>query len=163
MTRYRHYINIALYLAQLIPSALLVFVIVTLSTGTPDIECNLNFVAMLLLGACLYSNKNVFTLVLGIVLLIGNFTGLTAFGTITHSSFFINIGALPIPLYWGVPFYSFLLLIYFICNRGFFIGIATKDYWTGFLTRTQDLEAVFITVNASGFDKSESEDKSIDV
>jgi hypothetical protein len=120
---------------------------VTLGVSSQDFQITTNWVAMIALGICLYYNKNVFTLLLGIVLITGNFTGLTAFGTVTHNSLFFNIGSLPIPLYWGSPIYSLLLIIYLVCNKGFFIGIATKEYWTDFLTRTKDLEPVFTTVN----------------
>ena len=156
MIRYRHYINIVLYFAQVIPTLLLLFVMITLGLNSSEIQNIINCIAMIILGVCLYYNKNLFTLLLGITLLAGNFTGLTAFGTVTHNSLFLNIGSLHVPLYWGSPIYSLLLIIYLINNKGFFIGIATKEYWTDFLTRTKDLEPVFTTVNSNNSKETQS-------
>jgi hypothetical protein len=116
----------------------------------------LGFIFLIGLTTALFKNKNVFTLILGLTLLVGNFTGITAFETLTKYDFFLNIGSLPIPLYWGAPFYSVLLLIYIIFNKGFYTGIATKKYWSDFLTRTKDLEVVYTVING---DAKNNEDK----
>jgi hypothetical protein len=124
--------------------------------GTPGIRSILGFVFLIGLTIALFKNKNVFTLLLGLTLLVGNFTGITVFETLTKYDFFLNIGSLPIPLYWGAPFYSVLLLIYIIFNKGFYTGIATKEYWTDFLTRAIDLDAVYTVINV---DTKNNEDK----
>lgn len=147
MTKNRYYINLALYFIQIMATLFTLFIMVTLGFRVQDFQIITNWIAMIALGICLFYNKNLFTLISGIVLITGNFTGLTAFGTVTHNSLFFNIGSLHIPLYWGSPMYSFLLIIYLLCNKGFFIGIATKEYWTDFLTRTNDLEPIFTIVN----------------
>ena len=158
MTRYRHYINIAIYIAQVIPTILLLFVILTLGLEIPNIEYIINIIFIMALFIYLFKNKNVFTLLIGITLVIGNFSGLSAFGPTTLNSLHFNIGSVHIPLYCGVPIYSLLLLIYLICNRGFFIGVLTKEYWTDFLTRTHDLEAIYTVVNAKDPEKNDLED-----
>jgi hypothetical protein len=91
-------------------------------------------------------NRNLLTLVLGLNLLVGNFAGLSSLHSITTQGAFFNIGSLSIPLYWGQPFYSVLLIIYLIFNISFYIGIATKEYWDNFLTRNNDLEIVLVQV-----------------
>ena len=84
----------------------------------------------------------------GVTLVTGNFGGLSCFHEITTSFVGFHIGPLPIPLYYGQPLYSVLLLIYLIFNKEFYIGVVTKEYWNGFLHRTKDLEQVFTIVNA---------------
>lgn len=155
MTKYRHLINIGLFLAQVLPTIYLIYYIIN-NSGTPGIRNILGFVFLIGLTITLFKNKNVFTLLLGVTLLVGNFTGITVFETLTKYDFFLNIGSLPIPLYWGAPFYSLLLLIYFVFNKGFYTGIATKEYWTDFLTRTKDLEVVYTVINA---DTKNNDDK----
>ena len=147
MTKYRHLINIGLFIAQVVPTIYLIYSIIVYS-GTPGIRNVLGFIFLIGLTIALFKNKNVFTLILGLTLLVGNFTGITVFETLTKYDFFLNIGSLPIPLYWGAPFYSILLLIYIIFNKGFYTGIATKEYWSDFLTRTKDLEVVYTVINA---------------
>lgn len=157
MKKYRSIINISLFLLQIVLSFYLLSRIIVLS-GAPGPRHIVNFTAMVLLSVSYFKNKNVFTLLLGLVLLAGNFAGLSAFEIITTYDFFIYLGSLPIPLYWGAPFYSLLLFIYLAANKGFYIGIVTKAYWTGFLTRTEDLEAVYTTVNAEA-DTSEKQEQ----
>jgi hypothetical protein len=146
MTKYRHLINIGLFIAQIVPTIYLIYSIIVYS-GTPGIRNVLGFIFLIGLTIALFKNKNVFTLILGLTLFVGNFTGITVFETLTKYDFFLNIGSLPIPLYWGAPFYSVLLLIYIIFNKGFYTGIATKEYWGDFLTRTKDLEVVYTVIN----------------
>lgn len=94
----------------------------------------------------LFINHNIFTLALGLTLLIGNFGGLSILQEITTTYLCFNIGSLPIPLYYGQFEFSILLLIYIVFDKEFYIGIATKEYWTNFLTRTKDLEMVFTVI-----------------
>jgi hypothetical protein len=96
---------------------------------------------------------------LGVTLVTGNFGGLSCFREITTSFVGFHIGALPIPLYYGQPLFSILLLVYIIFNKEFYIGVATKEYWQGFLHRTKDLEQVFtiITVDTQKTESKESE------
>jgi hypothetical protein len=101
-----------------------------------------------MLTFALFKNKNVFTLLLGLTLLIGNFCGLSAFHSVTTSTFSFRMGSLKIPLYWGQQFYSMLLVLYLIFNKEFFTGILTKEYWTDFTTRTSDLEPVVEIIKA---------------
>ncbi len=155
MTTYRRLINVGLFLAQVVPTIYLIYYMIA-NSGSPDIEIIINFVFIFALTITLFKNKNVFTLLVGLTLVIGNFTGLTAFETLSKYDFFLNIGSFPIPLYWGQPFYSILLLIYLIFNKGFYIGIATKEYWADFLTRTMDLEVAYAIINA---DTKNNEDK----
>ena len=96
----------------------------------------------------LFINQNLFNLMVGVTLVTGNFGGLSCFHEITTSFVGFHIGPLPIPLYYGQPLYSVLLLIYLIFNKEFYIGVVTKEYWNGFLHRTKDLEQVFTIVNA---------------
>ncbi len=137
MTKYRHLINIGLFLTQVFPTIYLVYSIIVYS-GTPGIRSVLSSIFLIGLTIALFKSKNVFTLLLGLTLLVGNFTGITVFEALTTREFYINFGSLHIPLYWGQPFYSILLFIYIIFNKGFYIGIATKEYWVDFLTRTKD-------------------------
>ena len=137
MTKYRHLINIGLFLAQVVPTIYFIYYIIV-NSGTHGLRSVLGFVFLIGLTITLFKNKNVFTLLLGLTLLVGNFTGITVFETLTKYDFFLNIGYLPIPLYWGAPFYSVLLLIYIVFNKGFYTGIATKEYWADFLTRTNN-------------------------
>jgi hypothetical protein len=107
----------------------------------------------------LFINQNLFNLMLGVTLVTGNFGGLSCFREITTSFVGFHIGALPIPLYYGQPLFSILLLVYIIFNKEFYIGVATKEYWQGFLHRTKDLEQVFtiITVDTQKTESKESE------
>lgn len=109
-----------------------------------------HFVCILLtFGALvtLFINQNLFTLILGVTLVVGNFGGLSCFHSISTVFFGFHIGSIPIPLYYGQPEYSFLLFIYLVFNKDFYTGIATKEYWRNFFTRTQDLEAVLTVIN----------------
>jgi hypothetical protein len=96
----------------------------------------------------LFINHNLFNLMLGITLVIGNFGGLSCFHEISTSYVGFHIGPLPIPLYYGQPLYSVLLLIYMLFNKEFYIGLVTKAYWQGFIHRTKDLEQFTANVNA---------------
>lgn len=91
-----------------------------------------------------FKNKNVFTLLLAITLIIGNFAGLTLLDYMQTYSAGIRIKSIFIPIYWGQPFFSILLFVYLVFNLGFFRGIASKEYWNGFLTRKEDLELTSI-------------------
>jgi len=95
----------------------------------------------------LFLNRNIFTLSLGLTLIIGNFGGLSILPEITTTYLIFNIGSLPLPLYYGQFEFSILLLIYIVFDKEFYIGIATKEYWKNFLTRTKDLEMEFTVVN----------------
>ena len=147
MTKYRHIINIGLLLTLIGFTIRLIIYIIT-NSGTPGLRNIISFVFVSALTFMLFKNKNIFTLLLGATLLIGNFTGLTVFESVTTSKFVINLGSIPIPLYWGQRFYSLLLFIYIVVNKNFFVGITTKEYWADFITRTQDLEPVFTVVNS---------------
>lgn len=147
MKAHRHTINLVLYLVQLVLSFYLLAQL--LSKGlTPVPRHVVNFAGMLALAGVYFYNRQVFTLLLGLVLLAGNFTGLSAFETISWQSLFFNIGSFSIPLYWGAPFYSLLLAIYLAANKGFYIGFGTAAYWKDFRTRTEDLVMTYTVANA---------------
>jgi hypothetical protein len=94
----------------------------------------------------LFNNKNIFTLALGLTLAIGNFGGLSPLIDIWTWYSTFNIGSLHIPVYYGQPVYSVMFFVYLVFNKEFYIGVVTKEYWQGFLTRKKDLELVFTTI-----------------
>ncbi|MES2513784.1 MAG: hypothetical protein V4580_06540 [Bacteroidota bacterium] len=109
----------------------------------------------------LFINHNLFNLMLGITLVIGNFGGLSCFHEISTSYVGFHIGPLPIPLYYGQPLYSVLLLIYMLFNKEFYIGLVTKEYWQGFLHRTKDLEQVITIVKAKATEAEHKKNENI--
>jgi hypothetical protein len=94
----------------------------------------------------LFYNRNIFILLLGINLVVGNFCELTIFIGMETGEFIFYFAKLPIPLYWGQPFYSFVLFIYILFNKGFYIGILSNSYWPEFLNRKEDLKTDVITI-----------------
>ncbi len=146
MKRYRYPVNMALFLSFFIPALYLIYSFF-LHTAAPEVRSILGFFSLLCLSFALFKNKNTFTLLLGLSLLAGNFNGITVFENFPAYHFFIHIGSVSIPLYWGVPFFSLLLFIYILFNKGFYTGIVSKNYWTNFLSRTSDIETVYTLVS----------------
>ncbi|MGZ4047980.1 MAG: hypothetical protein ACXVNN_01385 [Bacteroidia bacterium] len=97
----------------------------------------------------LFFNRNIFTLSLGVNLLVGNFSGLTVLTNLTTTYAAFGIAGFPIPLYWGQPFYSVLLFIYLLFNAKFYRGILSANYWENFLNRTEDSEVVPVVLDLS--------------
>lgn len=97
----------------------------------------------------IFFNKNIFTLLLGINLLIGNFCGLTVFRAFYITTFGVTIGKMYIPLYWGIQVYTLLLIIYILFNARFYVGILSRNYWSDFHTRTEDLKRNVIVIDVS--------------
>jgi hypothetical protein len=148
MKKYRYIVNIIILVTIILTACYSVY-----SSLTSPFVLSLRFyIGVLFIIATVVTfakNKNVFTLFLFLHLLIGNFCGLTCLLYVFTGSSFLNLGSLSLPLYWGQPFYSILLVIYIVFNSGIFIGIASKKYWDDFLTRNDDLELVLRTVDPS--------------
>lgn len=146
MKKYRHIINVLLLTVLIILAFYLLFIDVWWTGGFLEIRHYISLLFTLGTIVVLFKNINLFTLLLGLMLLIGNFGLLSSIIEIRTCYTTFNIGSLHIPIYYGQPTYSVMLVVYLIFNKGFFIGIATKEYWQGFLTRTDDLEMVLTTV-----------------
>lgn len=148
MKKYRHIINILILTVLIILAFYLLFIDVFWTGSFLELRHYISFLFTIVTIVALFKNINFFTLLVGVTLLIGNFGGLSSLLDIRTWYSTFNIGSLHIPVYYGQPFYSLLLLIYLIFNKGFFIGIVTKEYWQNFSTRTDDLELVFTTIKA---------------
>ncbi len=137
LKKYRRFTNIGL-IATLTIMTVVLFVTVLTTDALLTLRHYIGIGFTVVTLATLFTSRNTFTLLLGLTLIIGNFCGLSSLHTITTSSFKFN----KIPLYWGQPEYTLMLIIYLLFNRGFFIGISTKEYWQEFTTRANDLEQI---------------------
>ena len=156
MKKYRHIINIGLILILATLSVQLLITILTTSAAM-NIQHYNSLVLTTATLILLFLNKNIFTLLLGVTLIIGNCAGLSAFHKITTFSTGPNVGSLHIPIYWGQPAYSIMLFVYLIFNKEFFIGILSKKYWIGFTKRTTDFEREVVVIKLGQQPKEDTE------
>src|ERR1043165_4111231 len=134
MKRFRHPVNLALLFIQL--AALCYFFYSCYADDVvPSLKSYTGMGLLMTLLFCLYLYRNLFTLGMALNLLLGNFVLISALPEISTRGFYFNIGSLSIPVYWGQPFYSALLVVYIAFNKEFFIGILNRDYWATFFQR----------------------------
>jgi hypothetical protein len=148
MKKLRFLVNILIVLFLLIITVYTFYNVYTLSS-TLSIRHYIGFFFTIATFLYVFVNRNIFTLLLGINLLIGNFCGLTVLANFYTSTFGMNIWKMYIPFYWGNEVYSVLLIIYILFNARFYVGILSRNYWFDFLTRTEDLKRNVIVIDVS--------------
>ena len=141
MNKARHLVNIGILAALLIATGILIFNAGT-TGSTLEFRHYIGIVGTVWTLAAFFFSRNLFTLILGLVLLIGNFGGLSSFYPITNGALWFKPGSSRIALYWGQPEYTLLLLIYLAFNIGFYREVGTKKYWTNFSTRGDQLQPI---------------------
>ncbi|MFL5762545.1 MAG: hypothetical protein ACJ77K_01305 [Bacteroidia bacterium] len=142
MKRLRYPGNIVILLILWAMAIYLLFDVIT-TNDSMELRHYLGIAALLLLTVTLFFSRNLFVLATGIVLIAGNFCGLSLVPEITTTAFHIGIHSTQIPVYWGQGDYTLLLIAHLIISRGFYNGILSPAYWNEFLSRTGDIELRF--------------------
>ena len=148
MKKIRFPVNVLIILFLLI-TTVCTFYNVHNSSNVLSIRHYIGFFFTIVTLLYVFFNRNIFTLLLGVNLLIGNFCGLTVLMNFYKTSAGITIGKAYIPLYWGNEFYTALFIIYLLFNAKFYIGILSPNYWSGFLARTEDLKRNIVVIDVS--------------